>query len=84
MNEMDKWKFNFSFWPSIQVIVLPWAHLEKERRRTGRGKACSRACARDTCVCRVTASPVQIHFIPDFLGESRILGKVISESFLQG
>ena len=31
MNEMDKCKFNFSFWPSILVIVLPWAHLERER-----------------------------------------------------
>lgn len=32
----------------------------------------------------VATSPVQTHFFPDFLGESRILGKVVSESFLQG
>lgn len=45
---------------------------------------CSRVCARDTCVCRVTTSPGQTHFIPDFLGESQILEKVVSELFLQG
>lgn len=30
----DKWKFNFLFWPSVWVIALPWAHLERARPGT--------------------------------------------------
>lgn len=37
MSEKDKWKFNFSFWPSVQVIALPWAHLERRMKRSRAG-----------------------------------------------
>lgn len=54
MSETDKWKFNFSSWPSVRVIALPWAHLERKMKSSwGRGEAAgSRVCAKDPSVCR--------------------------------
>lgn len=54
MSETDKWKFNFSSWPSVRVIALPWAHLERKmksswgkrgRRRAAGSVPKARACA---------------------------------------
>lgn len=83
MKEMDKWKFNFSFWPSVRVIALPWAHLEREMKRRA-GKACSGVCTRDTSMQsrlrRAAAPPAQTHLGVGFSG-SQIRGKMTFELF---
>lgn len=65
MSEMDKWKFNFSFWLSVRVIALPWAHLEREPKNraagAGPGEAHSRLHAKDTCMCRATLRCLHRH-----------------------
>lgn len=51
MNEMDKWKFNFSFWPSIQVIVLALGSSgEGETKNRGGERRGQQGAARDTRV----------------------------------
>lgn len=76
MSEMDKWKFNFSFWPSVRVIALPWAHLEREPKSraagAGPGEAHSRLRAEDTRVCRATVLPAQTHFGTGFTGSQTL------------
>lgn len=82
MSETIKWKFNFSLWPSIQVIILPWAHMEREMKSSwGRGRRGAAGSVPETCVSWTTAPPTQTHFGTDF-SRSQILEEVVFKLFL--
>lgn len=52
MSKTDKWKFNFLSWPSVRVIALPWAHLERKMSSWGRrGRKRAAGCVPKTCAC---------------------------------
>lgn len=84
MSETVKWKFNFSFWLSIQVIALPQAHVEREMKGNwGRGRRSAAGSVPETHVSWTTAPLTQTHFGTDF-SRSQILEEVVFKLFLRG